>query len=251
MLDAAQPVAYEIRGQGAASPFVLICDHASRRIPAALGTLGVAEAERRTHIAWDIGAAEVTRGLAHALDATCVLQNYSRLVIDCNRPPTATDSIPRESGGIRIAGNARLTAEDAAARRAAIFDPYHAAVTRILDERQGRGQQSVLIAVHSFTPSYPGQLRPWQVGLLYNRDRRLAHALLVLLRTDASLCVGDNEPYQMSDLTDYSLPQHGEQRGILHVGLEIRQDLLTDIPGQQAWVHRLTALLPRALAAVS
>jgi len=246
-----EPGAYSIERPQGGSPFVLACDHASRRIPRALGDLGLSEADRAAHIAWDIGAAAVAQRLSAALDATLVLQNYSRLVIDCNRPPTAPDSIPRQSGGIPIPGNAVITEAEASARQREFFDPYHAALGWILAERGAAGRTPVLIAMHSFTPAYPGQVRPWHAGLLYHRDIRLAQALLPLLRADGALTVGDNLPYAMGDLTDYSLPLHGEARGIPHVGIEIRQDLIEDPAGQAAWADRLATVLPAALEALT
>jgi predicted N-formylglutamate amidohydrolase len=246
-----EPPPYSLERPQGVSAFVLACDHASRRIPRALGDLGLSEADRASHIAWDIGAAAVAQRLSAALDASLVLQNYSRLVIDCNRPPTAPDSIPRQSGGIAIAGNAGIQVADAALRRREFFDPYHAALGRILAERSAAGRTPVLVALHSFTPNYLGQQRPWHTGLLYHRDTRLAQRVLALLRADASLVVGDNLPYAMSDLTDYTLPLHGEARGIPHVGIEIRQDLIEDAAGQANWAVRLASLLPAALQALT
>jgi len=242
-----EPLAFSIERPQGRSAFVLACDHASRRIPRALGDLGLSTADLAAHIAWDIGAAAVARRLSAALDATLLLQNYSRLVIDCNRPPTAPDSIPRLTGGIAIPGNAAVDDAGALARRTAFFDPYHAALRQILDQREAAGTASILIAVHSFTPVYAGQQRPWHTGLMYHRDARFAVQLLPLLRADAALIVGDNEPYTMGDLTDYTLPLHGEMRGILHVGIEIRQDLIENPAGQAAWADRLAAVLRAAL----
>jgi predicted N-formylglutamate amidohydrolase len=246
-----EPPAYSIERPQGGSAYVLACDHASRRIPRSLGDLGLSEADRAAHIAWDIGAAAVAQRLSAALDATLVLQNYSRLVIDCNRPPTAPDSVPRQSGGIAVPGNARLDDAEAAARRRDFFDPYHAALGAILAARSAAGSTPVLVALHSFTPNYLGQQRPWHTGLLYHRDTRLAQCVLPLLRADANLIVGDNLPYAMSDLTDYTLPHHGEARAIPHVGIEIRQDLIQDAAGQAAWADRLATLLPAALQALT
>jgi predicted N-formylglutamate amidohydrolase len=166
-------------------------------------------------------------------------------VIDCNRAPTVADSIPVASGGVAIPGNLDLGAQ-AIRRRSDVFDPYHARIRNLLNGRASVRRPTLLIAVHSFTPNYLGFERPWHVGLLYHRDPRLAQVLLPLLRADQALCVGDNEPYAMGDATDYTLPVHGEARRIPHVGFEIRQDLLLDSAGQQAWADRLAALLLRA-----
>ena len=246
-----EPPAFSIERPDGVSPFVLACDHASRRLPRALGDLGLSESQRAAHIAWDIGAAAVAQRLSAALDATLVLQHYSRLVIDCNRPPTAPDSIPRHSGGIPIPGNADISVDQASLRRREFFEPYHAALGWVLAERGVAGRPPVLIALHSFTPDYPGQQRPWHTGLLYHRDTRLAQPLLRLLRADTALTVGDNQPYAMGDATDYTLVIHGEARGIPHVGIEIRQDLIEDPAGQAAWADRLATVLPAALEALT
>ncbi len=230
------------------SDLFLIADHAGRRIPAALGTLGLDETERGRHIAWDIGIAGVTRRLADRLDAQTVMQRYSRLVIDCNRPFGADSSIPRVSETTVIAGNAAVDEAAADQRRREIFMPYHATITAWLDARLAAGRRTVLIAMHSFTPTYMGVARPWHIGLLHNRDQRLARPLLALLRAEGDLMVGDNEPYQATDESDYAIPVHGERRGLVHVGIEIRQDLISTEAGQAEWAIRLARLLPQAAA---
>jgi predicted N-formylglutamate amidohydrolase len=240
------PVSVE-RPEGA-SPFFLACDHAGNRIPDRLGTLGVADAELRRHIAWDLGAAEVSRDLSARLDATLVLQGYSRLVIDCNRAVHRPDSIPAISEHTAIPGNRDLHPDHAAARAREIFHPYHDTIVDALDARRAGGRDSVLVCVHSFTPVYKGERRPWHVGLLYNRDARLARVLSELMARDPDLCIGDNEPYAISDETDYTIPVHGEQRGILHVEIEIRHDLIECAEGQREWAGRLEAWLTRAWA---
>jgi predicted N-formylglutamate amidohydrolase len=250
LLTPNEPAALTIERPQGKSDFLLACDHASRLIPRSLGSLGLDDAHLASHVAWDIGAAGVARQMSALLDATLVLQNYSRLVIDCNRPPGSATSIPVQSEYARVTGNDALTADAARERAAAIFTPYHDAVSGLLDRRGEAGRRTLLVAVHSFTPVYLGKARPWQVGLMYRHDRRLGQALLGLLRTDADLCVGDNEPYAISDTTDYTLPFHGEARCIAHVGIEIRQDLVADETGQQAWAARLAQLLTRAASQV-
>ncbi len=149
---------------------------------------------------------------------------------------------------MRIPGNEGLDGHAVGARRSEVFEPYHAAIERILDQRVGReGRRTVILAVHSFTPVFRGSPRPWQAGVMFNRDARFGQALLAGLRGDPLLHAGENEPYAMGDASDYSLPIHGERRGIAHAGLEIRQDLVAAIDGQIAWAQRLAALLPRAL----
>ena len=235
---------------GGPSPFLLVCDHAGRRIPRRLHDLGLREAELARHIAWDIGIAGVGRALADRLDACLIMQPYSRLVVDCNRPPGTLESIVTESDGTRIAGNQNLSAQETDLRAREIFAPYHGAIARQLDERKSAGRQSILISLHSFTPVYGGLARPWQLGVLYNRDAALARALLDLLKRERDLTVGDNEPYTVDDETDYTILVHGERRGIPHVAIEIRQDLIGAETGQRQWAERLAELLPKAAAKI-
>ena len=246
LLTADEPVAFTMERPQGRSEFLLVCDHASRLVPHSLGSLGLDETQLASHIAWDIGAAGVAKQLSAALDATLLLQSYSRLVIDCNRPPGSATSIPTRSEYVRIAANEGLPAAEAAARVAEIFTPYHAAISTVLEQRRVAGTRTLLVAMHSFTPVYLGQARPWKIGLMYRKDRRLGRALLELLRQDNSLHAGENEPYAMTDETDYTIPAHGEARGLPHVGIEIRQDLIADTQGQQEWATRLAHLLPIA-----
>lgn len=230
-----------LRGSGR-SPFLLIADHAGQAVPTALGQLGLPQSELDRHIGWDIGIAGTTARLAELLDACAIMQTYSRLVIDCNRPLESPGSIPASSDGTEVPANLGL---DPAARRQRvdeIFAPYHARITAELDRRAAAGRPTILVAMHSFTPSMAGGDRPWHAGLLYQRDPRFAHALLEALRAEGDLIVGDNEPYRASDATDYAIPVHGEGRGLPHTGLEIRQDLIADSVGQQAWAMRLARL---------
>jgi predicted N-formylglutamate amidohydrolase len=225
------------------SPFLLTCDHYGRIIPRALGDLGVPESELTRHIAWDIGIASVAEQLSAHLGAHLVAQRYSRLVIDCNRPPGVASSIPRISEATVIAGNEGLTPEATEIRRREIFDPYHRRIDEIIDARLHRGQPTVLLALHSFTPVYAGIARPWHIGTLYHRDRTLPPLLLKHLRAEGDLVVGDNEPYAVSDQTDYTIPVHGEMRGLINSGIEIRQDLIGDQAGQKQWADRLARIL--------
>lgn len=246
LITADEPVAFSMERPEGRSEFLLVCDHASRRVPHSLGSLGLDDSQLASHIAWDIGAAGVAKRLSAALDATLLLQNYSRLVIDCNRPPGSESSIPTRSEYVHIAANEGLTTSAGAARVAEIFAPYHAAISTILDQRRVAGIRTLLVSIHSFTPVYLGQSRPWQVGLMYRHDRRLGHALLELLRRDPVLHAGENLPYAISDDTDFTIPVHGEARGLPHVGIEIRQDLIADALGQLEWATRLASLLPLA-----
>lgn len=250
LLGPDEPEPVEVVNPGAGSPWLLTCDHAGRRLPRALGDLGLPESELCRHIAWDIGIAPVSRQLAAALDAVMIAQPYSRLVIDCNRPPEVESSIPLVSESTSIPGNLDLSGADRLARVTEVFRPYHDRIAAELDCRDAHGTRTVLIAMHSFTAVYRGVERPWHVGTLYGRDGRLARALRQTLLGEDGLVVGDNEPYSVSDETDYTIPVHGEARGLVHVGIEMRQDLVASPEGQRAWAERLAKCLPRALAAL-
>jgi predicted N-formylglutamate amidohydrolase len=247
LLSNADPLPVETLRPGGRSPFFLTCDHAGRRFPVALGTLGLGPVDLERHIACDIGAAGVTRGLSERLDAAAILQRYSRLVVDCNRAPTAHDYIAVKSEDTEIPGNRHVGAAEIEARTREIFAPYHEAIRGALDARAAAGQPTVLVAVHSCTPVYHGVWRPWHVGVLYDRDDRFARIMLDLLSEAGELTIGENQPYELTHDRDYSVPIHGEDRGILHVELEIRQDLIGDAAGQEAWAERLAAILGRGL----
>lgn len=237
--------AWRIEHADGRSDYVLICDHAGNRVPRRLGTLGLDAVDLASHIAWDIGAGAVASGLGDALDACVILQPFSRLVIDCNRPPGSADSIVSRSERTNIPGNVSISRVDAAARESEIFVPYHAQIRQLLDDRLRQGRRTLLLALHSFTPVYLGVHRPWHAAVLYNRDPRLALLVARALREEGGLVVGENEPYAVSDDTDYAIPRYGEARGLAHVELEIRQDLIADPAGQSVWTERLARLLLR------
>jgi len=225
------------------SPFLLTSDHYGRVIPRILGDLGLRATELTQHIAWDPGIAGVADALSKHLDAHLIAQRYSRLVIDCNRPPGAPSSIPFISEAIVIPGNEGLAREAAEARRRQIFDPYHRRIAKVIRRRLRDSIPTVLVSLHSFTPVYAGIARPWHIGTLYHRDTKLPPLLLKLLRDEPDLVVGDNEPYAVSDETDYTIPVHGEARGLMNSGIEIRQDLIADRAGQRQWADRLARIL--------
>ena len=241
-----EPAAFVESGLAGRSNFVIVVDHASRQIPRRLGDLGLPDAELRRHIAWDIGALAVARQVAAALDAPLVAQNYSRLVIDCNRDPAVPSSIPLVGESLPIPGNAGVSAAERAARRREIFEPYHARIRALLDERERAGRLTILVAQHSMTNVFMGVRREMHCAILYNRDRRFAGLTLDRLRREPGLIVGDNEPYFVSDATDFTVPRHAEARGLAHVEIEIRQDLIEDAAGQSEWAQRLTAALREA-----
>ena len=240
-----EPAAVRIDRPDGSSPFLMVCDHAGNRIPRALGTLGLAADELQRHIAWDIGAGALAETVAGGLDACLIRQIYSRLVIDCNRPPGVPSSIPTVSERTEIPGNRDLSEARKAARRRLIFDPYHDAIAAALNRRRALESETVLLAMHSFTPVFMDEPRSWQCGVLYNRDGRFARILADLMAHDG-LSVGDNAPYAMTDASDYTVPVHAEARSLPYVELEIRQDLIADEAGRRIWAERLLRLLPEA-----
>ena len=246
LLAADEPAPVTVHNESGRSPFLIVADHAGNLMPRALRALGVSEPDRQRHIAWDIGIAPVCRHLAEALDATLIQQNYSRLIIDCNRTPGSETSMPEISESTRVPGNVGLSEAQKTARVREIFRPYHDAIEAELDRRGQAGRPAALVAMHSFTPIYHGVARPWHAGVLYNRDPRFAHLLMALLKNEAGLTVGDNEPYSVTDESDYTIPVHGERRGLHHVAIEIRQDLIAADEGQRAWAATLARLLPVA-----
>ena len=231
------PPAVEVVNADAGGSTVLVCDHASNRIPCRLGTLGLDAARLADHIAWDPGAADVSRRLSARLGAPLVLSGYSRLVIDCNRPPGHVESIAAQSAGVPVPGNRELTPEDREIRIDALFRPYHGAIGRLLDGRTHR--PTLLLSLHSFTPVLNGRPRPWHIGVSSGHDRRLAALLLGALRQDRALTVGDNEPYPIEDDIDYTIPVHGEGRGLPSVMIEIRHDEIRTAAGAATWAARL------------
>ena len=232
------PPVHEVNAEGT-SPFLLTSDHYGRILPRALGDLGISESELTRHIGWDIGIAGVAERMAKMLNAHLIAQRYSRLVIDCNRSPEVASSIPVISEATAIPGNEGISDGERAARRREIFEPYHRRIDAAIDRRLHDTRPTVLVSLHSFTPVYAGVARPWHIAALYNRDTVLPQLLLKHLRAEGDLVVGDNEPYAVSDLSDYTIPVHGEARGLVNTGIEIRQDLIADQSGQQQWAERL------------
>jgi len=251
LLSEEDPPVFLIEQAQGSSVFLVTCDHGGRAIPRRLANLRLSEQELSTHVAWDLGVAELGRRLSARLNAFLIVQNYSRLVIDANRPPGAPDSIPALSERTRIAANEGLSPSDARTRVEEVFQPYHRRIRDELVARSARACPSVLVALHSFTPVYLDKGRPWHVGVLYGRDPRLGRLVREGLRRDGSLVVGDNQPYSVSDATDYTIIVHGAHRGIPHVALEIRQDLLANESDVQSWAERLGGVLEEAVPQVS
>lgn len=231
-----------------ASPFLLIGDHAGNSVPLALGSLGLSETEMMRHIAWDIGTAGLGERLSVALDAVFVRQTYSRLVVDCNRDPEAADAILAVSDATRVPANHELTASDRATRVGVIHAPYQDAIAAELARRDAEGRETILVSLHSFTPTMQGFVRPWQIGVLYS-EGRVSFALSMLRRLSAcdDLTVGDNQPYAM-DTTDYTVPRHAFTANRQYLEIEIRQDLLVTPEHQAGWSDRIAAHLKAAAA---
>ncbi len=240
------PAAVEVMNESGRSPFVLICEHASNYIPPEYRRLGLDDEALSRHIAWDIGAADVTRALSRRLDASAFLGRYSRLLIDLNRPLHVADSIPLRSEATDIPGNRSLTVEEQERRRQRIFHPFQKRLGAHLGQRSAEDRRNVLIAVHSFTPVYLGQQRPWHAGVLYDQAQTLGQALITHLSEDPLLNVGANVPYGVSADADYALVVHGDRLGNPAVLIEIRNDLIADPDGVETWADNLERAL-RAL----
>jgi predicted N-formylglutamate amidohydrolase len=229
-----------------AAPALIVCDHASRAFPRAFGRLGLPELGSWQHVAWDIGAGELARGLSHALDAPAVLAGYSRLVVDCNRSPDDAEAFRTESDGWAIPGNCSLSAVDRRVRLGTFFDPYHESIAALLHHFRARAILPLFVAVHSFAPRLglqPEDLRPWHVGVLWDRDQANARRLLELLRAEKGLVVGDNEPYSGKHPANYTIDHHAKANGLPHVCLEVRQDLIDSPGGLERWVRLLARVL--------
>lgn len=247
LLGADEPSPVRIINPEGRASFLLIGDHAGNRVPRALEPFGVAQADLERHIGWDIGIAALGEVLAERLDATFIAQVYSRLVVDCNRAPGAIDAMPAVSDGTPIPANAALDDAARAARMAAIHAPYQAAIAAELARRDAAGEDTILVALHSFTPEMRGFARPWQIGILHGGgDEAYARRVLAALEARGDLVVGDNEPYAM-DTIDFTIPNHAFAAGRRYVETEIRQDLLTSEAQIRDWAEVLAAVLTAAL----
>lgn len=247
LLEPGDPPPFERVNPHGHSPLLLLCDHASNAVPRRLHNLGLdPQTLRSSHIAWDIGAACVTRGLAKRLNAPALLAGYSRLVIDCNRQPGHPTSIPPASDQIPIPANQDLSDTEAALRAETFFWPYHHAITQDIAGLWRHGPPPAIISVHSFTPVFNGLRRPWEIGLLWNHDPRILQPLRRWLEQyHSDLCIGDNQPYSGRDF-GFTVEHHAAAAGLPHIGLEIRQDLINDAAGCERWV----AVLAPALEAI-
>ncbi|MEM9533768.1 MAG: N-formylglutamate amidohydrolase, partial [Pseudomonadota bacterium] len=244
------PPAYECLNADSPARAVLICDHASNRVPAVLNDLGLDHQARNRHIAWDMGAGKMTRFLARYLNVPAVLAGYSRLVMDLNRLPDTPDAYPEVSDFTVIPGNQGLSQEDRDLRRRSLFEPYHGAIERQLDQVRARGERPALVAIHSYTQELlaGGGQRPWHIGVLYEKDPRIARGLLKALSMSTDVQAGDNQPYSGAHEHDYSVDTHGEAAGIACCGIEVRQDLLATAQSFHYWATILGDALAETLA---
>lgn len=247
-----EPPVFEVANAAGRGALVLTCDHASNRMPARLGTLGLGAADLASHIAWDPGAAWVARRLSVLLDAPLVLSGYSRLVVDCNRPPGVPGSIPAASAGVPVPGNQDLSEAERRQRFDMLLTPYQAAIGHLLEWRAAAKVPTVVLAIHSFTPDYPGQERPWPIAVTHRHDGGLARPLIERLRRDpAALPVGDNQPYVIGDDSDYTIPVQAERRRLPNALIEIRQDGLRSEADAHRWAGRLADAVSPILPALA
>lgn len=242
------PAPFVVLHEHGLAPALVLCDHASRAFPRAMNRLGLPELAGWQHVAWDIGAGEIARGLSHALDAPAVLAGYSRLIVDCNRHPDDPQAFRRVSDGWEIPGNATLGEFERRMRLACFFDPYHEAIAAMLADFRRREVVPLVVSVHTFTQEMAGELRPWHVGVLWDKDEASARRLMAGLRAVEGLVVGDNEPYSGRHPSDYTIDHHAEPAGLPHVCLEIRQDTLESPAGVERWVRLLARLLRELMA---
>jgi predicted N-formylglutamate amidohydrolase len=240
------PVA-QVENAFGSSPIVLICEHASNHVPARYGALGLAPDALDSHIAWDPGALGVARSLSQALDAPLVFATVSRLVVDLNRDPTAPDSIAALSERTPIPGNQNLDSAERSRRVDEVYRRFHSAVEALIADRVATGTARAVVSVHSFTPVYRDIPRPWHIGLIFDRDERLALAVEPGLRREPDLVVGVNEPYKPADRVFHTLERHAERRGLASLMIEIRNDLVRTSDQQIAWSARLGPLLREAM----
>lgn len=241
LLSADEPSPFYVINALSAVPILLVCDHASCRFPAALGDMGLDPFARRCHLAVDIGAGPLTEQLARSLGATTVMSQYSRLVVDCNRQLMDPSAFPEFGDGVVVPGNRNLSQPQKDLRAASIYWPYHAAIDEQIKRLRSVGPPPVFVSVHSFTPVLNGVSRPWEVGVLWDKERRLAEVFIDEFRA-AGFHTGDNEPYSGKAPQDFTIDHHAEESGLPHVGIEVRQDLIDDnagVAGMATAIHQI------------
>jgi predicted N-formylglutamate amidohydrolase len=243
LLCADEPAPFSILEVEPAWPALLVCDHASNRIPAGMHELGVAQEHLATHLALDIGAGDIARYLSRALGLPAVLMNYSRLVVDCNRRLDDPTAFSVGDGDTVVPGNLTLNHADRQMRADSLYWPYHHAIRDELGKLAVLGKAPALISMHSFTPVFRTAARPWHIGILWDTDPRMPAPLIESLGAIPDVVVGDNEPYSGRDPHDFTIDHHGEAEGLPHVSIEIRQDLIETEAGVQHWGSLLAGVL--------
>lgn len=245
LLSDCDPV--HVENKDGLSPVVIICEHAGRLLPKEYGLLGISEESMASHIAWDIGAASLSTLLAQRLNAPLIMQRYSRLFFDCNRSLNASDAMVTMSDNVSIPGNKDLSNEDRCARHALVYQPFFEAINGILDRRVADKRPSIIISIHSFTGLYKGERRNLDFGIIHDSDSRLADAIISGANDDSGYLYARNEPYSSKDGVTHTLLVHGIKRGIPNVMLEVRNDLIDNLDGQENWAERLAGLIKAAI----
>ena len=245
LLCSGEPSPFYVLNALSEVPILLVCDHANCRIPAALGDMGLDPFARRCHLAVDIGAATLTEHLVSSLGATAILAQYSRLVVDCNRQLLDPGAFLEFGDGILVPGNRNLSQVDKDRRADAIYWPYHRAIDEQIKRLRVVGPPPAFISVHSFTPVLEGVYRPWQIGVLWDKDPRLSDIFIEEFRA-AGFLTGDNEPYSGKAPQDFTIDHHAEAIGLAHVGIEIRQDLIDDATG----VDEIAAVMRKIIESI-
>lgn len=238
----------EIVARDADGPALILCEHASNRIPQRYGGLGLARDAGESHAAWDPGARDVALGLARALNSPMVAARVSRLVYDCNRPPEAESAMPVRTERIEVPGNRDLDIADRIERTESVYTPFCAAVESVINARCAARRATALITVHSFTPTWFGKPRKTHIGILHDSDTRLADAMLSRAHALPHRAIARNDPYGPQDGVTHSLRLHGLAHGLPNVMIEIRNDLLADAGDRARMVEELLAMLRPALA---
>ena len=249
LIGPGDPPPVSVHNDTGSAKVLVVCDHASRAIPQAMNQLGVADWVLDRHVAWDIGAAAAARALADALDAPAILSGYSRLIVDLNRTLDDITAFVQVSDGVAIPANLDLTDDEKRRRVESFYEPYHAAIAARLEAYQARGITPAVISVHSCTPVFDRVVRQWHVGVMWDKDPRIAAPLIERLSGLDSLCVGDNEPYSGRHPHDFTLDHHAEAAGFPHVGIEVRQDLVATEDGARTWGNLLARALKEILGA--
>lgn len=238
---------YRLVNADGPAPMVIICDHASNRVPARYGDLGLPPAAFEQHIALDIGAAAVSEILARRFNAPAILSTVTRLLIDCNRQFEDPGLTPAISDGTEIPANRDLSQAERETRWRLYHQPYHAVIAQTIDRKLASGRSPVVLAIHSMTATMRGIARPWQIAVCWDTDQRLSAPMLAALRARSGIVVGDNEPYSLDPNEDYSVPVHATRRGLEHLQIEFRQDEVAETVGQQRWASLFGDCLEQVL----